>query len=155
LDGKEAISQFKEWYQEFYGVKPTEKLIETFCKMKGIDIEKVREQDRKEEAKVEEIKECSVLTDVPVVTNDTTRAINTHIEENYKALETNYHNLLAEHQEICAIAQEQKQTIEDDNALIVKLSTNMGKLLNIVDYYKELLSPLDKGKLDEIKRECI
>jgi 4'-phosphopantetheinyl transferase EntD len=153
LDGKEAIAQYKEWYTESYGVKPTEKLIETFCKMKGIDIEKIREQDRKEVTNVEEIKECSVLADVPVVTNDTTRAINSHIEENYKALETTYQNLLAEHQEICAIAQEQKQTIEDDNALIVKLSTNIGKLLNIMDYYKDFLSPSDIKMLDEIKKE--
>jgi hypothetical protein len=149
LDGKEAISQFKEWYQENYNVKPTEKLIETFCKMKGIKIE------REEVAKVEEIQVCSVLSDVPVVTNDTSGAINPHIEENYKALETNYHNLLAEHQEICAIAQEQKQTIEDDNVLIVKLSTNMGKLLNIMYYYKDLLSPSDASKFEEIKREVV
>jgi hypothetical protein len=153
LDGKEAISQFKDWYIEFYGVKPTEKLIETFCKMKGIDIEKIREQDRKEVAKVDEIKASGVLNNAQVVTNDTSGVINPHIEENYKALETTYQNLLAEHQEVCAIAQEQKQTIEDDNALIVKLSTNIGKLLNIMDYYKDLLSPLDVEKLKEIKRE--
>jgi hypothetical protein len=72
---------------------------------------------------------------------------------NYKALETNYHNLLAEFQEVSAISQEQKQTIEDDGALIVKLSTNIGKLLNMMDYYKDLLSPSDIGKLDEIKKE--
>jgi hypothetical protein len=153
LDGKETIEQFKEWYFESYGVKPTEKLIETFCKMKGIEIEKIREQDRKEVTNVEEIKECSVLADVPVVTNDTSGAINPHIEENYKALETTYHNLLAEHQEVCAIAQEQKQTIEDDNALLVKLSTNIGKLLNIMNYYKDFLSPSDIKMLDEIKKE--
>lgn len=72
---------------------------------------------------------------------------------NYEALQANYHNLLAEHQEVCAIAQEQKQTIEDDNALITKLSANIGKLLNIVDYYKDFLSPSDAGKVDEIKKE--
>lgn len=48
MDGKAAIVQYKEWYQEFYGVKPTEKLIETFCKIKGIEIEQVREQPEEE-----------------------------------------------------------------------------------------------------------
>jgi molecular chaperone GrpE (heat shock protein) len=154
LDGKEAIEQFKEWYMESYGVKPTEKLIETFCKMKGIDIEKVMEQDRKEVVKVEEPKDyeaCSILKDIPTVAT-----ADSHIpysEANFRALDTNYQNLLAEFQEISAIAQEQRKTIEDDNALIVKLSTNIGKLLNILDYYEDFLSPSDKGKLGEIKKE--
>jgi hypothetical protein len=147
LDGKEAIEQYKEWYKEKFGFPPTEKLIDRFCELRGIKIE------REEVAKVEDIKECSVLNDVPVVTNDTSIITNPHMEENYKALETNYHNLLAEHQEVSAIAQEQKQTIEDNSALIVKLSTNMGKLLKIMDYYKDLLSPSDAAKLDEIKKE--
>jgi hypothetical protein len=154
LDGKEAIEQFKDWYMESYGVKPTEKLVETFCKMKGIDIEKVMEQDRKEVVKVEEPKDyeaCSILKDIPTVAT-----ADSHIpysEANFRALDTNYQNLLADHEEVSAIAQEQKQTIEDDNVLIVKLSTNIGKLLNIMDYYKDLLSPSDKGKLEEIKKE--
>jgi hypothetical protein len=150
LDGKEAIEQFKEWYMESYGVKPTEKLIETFCKMKGIEIK----QEREEVAKVEnqaEYKVCSVLEDVPTVATADTKL--PYTEENFRALETNYQNLLAEFQEVSAIAQEQKKTIEDDNALIVKLSINIGKLLNIVDYYKDLLSPSEIGKLEEIKRE--
>lgn len=75
MDGKEAIEQFKEWYFESYGVKPTEKLIETFCKMKGIDIEKIREQARKEVANVEEIKVCSVLADAPTVASDSAQLV--------------------------------------------------------------------------------
>jgi succinyl-CoA synthetase beta subunit len=156
LDGKEAIAQYKEWYFEFYGVKPTEKLIETFCKMKGIDIEQVRKQAREEVAKVEnqaEYKVCSVLEDVPTVTTASVQI--PYTEENFRALETNYQNLLAEFQEVSAIALEQKQTIEDDNALIVKLSINVGKMLNILDYHKDLLSPSDIGKLKEIKKEVL
>ena len=153
MDGKEAIESYKEWYLEFYNVKPTEKLIETFCKIKDIDLDKVREQVREDVAKVEETKERSVLNDVLVVTNETSGAINPYTEDNYKALETTYQNMLAEYQEVCAIAQEQKQVIENRDVLIVKLSTNMGKLLNIMDYYKDLLSPSDIGKLEKIKKE--
>jgi uncharacterized protein YfeS len=152
LDGKERIEQFKEWYQEFYGVKPTEKLIETFCKMKGIEIKQEREEVAKVEEKAE-YKVCSVSEDVPTVATASTQI--PYTEENFRALETNYQNLLADYEEVSAIAQEQKQTIEDDNALIVKLSTNIGKLLNILDYHKDLLSPSDVKKLEEIKKEVM
>ncbi len=147
MNAKEAIDKYKEWYTESYGVKPTEKLVETFCRINGIEVE------REEVVKVEETKEYSVLNNAQVVTNVTEHMADHHTEEDYKALEVTYQNMLAEHQEICAIAQEQKQTIEDDNVLIVKLSTNMGKLLNIMDYYKDLFSPSDIGRLDEIKKE--
>jgi hypothetical protein len=171
LDGKEAIIQYKNWYMEHYGVKPSEKLIETFCKLKGIDIEKVRE--REEVAKVE--KEDEVImkhSELPwkfngneiVSIKDEKCGIAgaTNIEDmefiveacnNYEALNTNYHNLLAEFQEVSAIAQEQGNEIEKSTALVVKLSTNTGKLLNIIDYYNDLFSPLDIGKLEEIKKE--
>ncbi|HUV84237.1 MAG TPA: hypothetical protein VMV86_00925, partial [Methanosarcinales archaeon] len=112
MDGKEAISQYKEWYIEHYGVKPTEKLIETFCKIKGIDIEQIREQTREEVVKVEEqadYKVCSVLKDVPTVATASTQI--PYTDENFRALETNYHNLLAEFQEVSAIAQEQGSEI--------------------------------------------
>jgi hypothetical protein len=147
LDGNEEVEGYKDWYKEKFGFPPTEKLINRFCEIRGIKMK------REEVTKVEEIKQCSVLNDVPVVTNDTSSVINPNMGENYKALETTYQNLLAEHQEVCAIALEQKQTIEADNALIVKLSTNMGKLLNIVDYHKDLMSPSDIKKLEEIKKE--
>lgn len=116
MDGREAIAQYKEWYYEFYGVKPTEKLIEIFCKIKGIDIEKIREQAREEVAKVEESKEyeiCSALKDVPTKSTDSTAhmAIQ-YTEENFRALETNYNNLLSDYEEICNISQEQAKIIE-------------------------------------------
>jgi hypothetical protein len=154
MDGKKAIEGYKEWYCEHYNTKPTEKLIETFCRINGIEIE------RKEVAKVADYKECSVLNDVPlndvpVVTNETIREINQYTEENYKALETNYHNLFAEFQEVSAIAQEQKNEIQKCAAIIAKLSINIGKLLNIVEYYRELFSPSDIGKLEEIKKEVM
>jgi DNA primase catalytic subunit len=154
LDGKEAIAQYKEWYMESYGVKPTEKLIETFCKINGIDIEQVREQNRKEVAKVEEqaeYKVCSVLEDVPTVTTASTQI--PYTEDNFRALETNYHNMLAEFQEVSAIAQEQGNEIEKFISLTKKLSVNIVKLLEIMGYYKDLLSPTDASKLQEIVKE--
>jgi hypothetical protein len=156
LDGKEAIAQYKEWYMENYGVKPTEKLIETFCKIKGIDIEQIREQTRKEVAKVEEqaeYKVCSVLEDVPTVATASTQI--SYTEDNFRALETNYHNLLAEFQEVSAIAQFREGEIEELSALVAKQSINIGKLLNILDYYKDMFSPSDIAKLEELKKEVM
>ena len=148
LDGKEAIAQYKEWYKERYGFAPTEKLIDKFCKINSIDIE------REEVAKVEEQAEykiCSMLEDVPTVATANSQI--SYAEENFRALETNHHNLLAEFQEVSAIAQEQGNEIEKLTAHVAKLSMNIGKLLNILDYYKDLLSPSDISKLQEIVKE--
>ena len=171
MDGKEAIAQYKEWYQEFYGIKPTEKLIDTFCRMKGIDREEVTKVEENKMKHSELPWKIDKVNDLWILSSEESEYVERGyfpvaqpIEEsdaefiveacnNYEALETNYHNLLAEFQEVSAIAQEQKQTIEDGNALIVKLSINMGKLLNILDYYKDLLSPSDIGKVEEIKKE--
>lgn len=155
MDGKEAIEQYKDWYHENYNRKPTEKLVETFCKIKGIDIEQIREQPREEVAKVEEATEykvCSALDDVPTVASGGTEKLE-YTEDNFRALETNYHNLLAEFQEVSAIAQEQGNEIEKLTALVAKLSANIGTLLNILDYYKDMFSPSDISKLQEIVKE--
>lgn len=182
MNGKEAIAQYKDWHKERYGFGPTEKLIDKFCEINDIDIERIRKQAREEVTKVEDdsivkhsklpwrvekYNPCGDELDNQIrICDEEGRTIShalyceqsnyEYIVEacnNYEALETNYQNLLAEHQEICAIAQEQKQTIEDGNALIAKLSINVGKLLNILDYYKDLLSPSDVGKVEEIKKE--
>jgi archaellum component FlaC len=176
LDGKEAIAQYKEWYFEFYGVKPTEKLIETFCKIKGIDIEQVREQNR-EATKVEEgnegmmkhselpwkverhgvFKSQIIDTNGKVIANDVDSGMTAdyivEVCNNYEALNTNYQNLLGEFEEVSSIAKFRSEEIEELSAMVAKMSTNIGKLLNILDYYKDLLSPSDIAKLKEIKKE--
>jgi hypothetical protein len=149
VNAKEAIDKYKEWYTELYGVKPSEKLIETFCKMKGIDIEKIRDPERKEVAKVEDKKQHSVLINVPVVTNETTDFTNHQSEENYKALETNYHNLLAEHQEVCAIAHEQSDKIEKLEVKTDILASNLAGILKVMAKHRSLiLSMPDEFKTD-------
>jgi archaellum component FlaC len=152
LDGKEAISQFKEWYMESYGVKPTEKLIKTFCKMKGIDIEQLRELDREEVAKLDETKECSMLNNAPVVTNVTMDEVNPHAEENYKALETTYQNLLAEHQEVCAIAEEQKNYISRLEARVDILSAQIKTVIKFFNPCRHHLHPNSRDELVEIEK---
>jgi hypothetical protein len=124
LDSKEAIAQYKEWYFEFYGVKPTEKLIDTFCKMKGIEIEREREEVAKvEETKLKHSKlpwRLEIIDDEPTIVNadkepliaGTDDAFIVEVCNNYEALETNYQNLLSDYEEICTIAQEQAKIIE-------------------------------------------
>lgn len=146
MDGREAISEYKEWYIESYGVKPTEKLIETFCKMKGIDIEQVRKQDREEVAMVEEVKELSSDTDL------TAHTANQHTEENFKALETNYHNLLAEFQEVSAIAQEQGNEIYTLAKHLTKATSDVKTLLDMLKPYRDMMSAMDFVKLQEIEK---
>lgn len=149
MDGKEAIAQFKDWYMESYGVKPTEKLIATFCKMKGIEIE--REEVTNVEEQVE-YKVCSVLDDVPVVTNVTEGAINQYTEENYKALETNYHNLLAEHQEISAIALELKQVNEKFESKLDILANYLVVTMKMIKKYRRHLPDEFLKELGEIEK---
>jgi hypothetical protein len=154
LDGKEAIEQFKEWYMESYGVKPTEKLIETFCKMKGIDIEQVKEQNRKEVAKVEEqaeYKVCSVLQDVPTVATASTQIPFT--EENFRALETNYQNLLADYEEVSAIAQAKDREISILVKHLTKATSDIKALLNMIKPYRDMLSAMDFKALQEIEKD--
>jgi hypothetical protein len=149
VNAKEAIDKYKEWYAELYGIKPSEKLIETFCKMKGIDIEKIRESERKGVAKVEETKADVLLSHTQVATNVTEHIPSHHTEENYKALETNYHNLLAEHQEVCAIAQEQSDKIEELEAKADLLAGYLAGILRaIVKHKSSILKMPDEFKDD-------
>jgi hypothetical protein len=181
LDGKEAIIQYKNWYMEHYGVKPSEKLIETFCKLKGIDIEKVRE--REEVAKVEEgmIKHSKLPWKCDYFDNQETgekliiyndehsiaEVIQPNIEHylakenadfiveacnNYEALETNYNNLLAEFQEVSAIAQEQGNEIEKLEGKADTLANYLAGIIKVMAKHRHILPDDVLVELAEIEK---
>lgn len=42
MNAKEAIEGYKEWYKEKFGFGPSEKLIDIFCRINGIEREEGR-----------------------------------------------------------------------------------------------------------------
>jgi len=85
------------WY------KTHRELIDTFCKMKGIDIEEVAKVE--EQAKYTTVygNSCGTLENISTVTSQNTPI--PYSEENFRALESNYNNLLEEYEKACSVIQ--------------------------------------------------
>lgn len=108
-----TVAEFKDWYKKQYSIEPSEKLVDRFCQINGIE-------QKEEKAMIEP---CSILKDVPTITTNTTAPVQQ--ADNYKLLETNYNNLLAEFEEISAIASEQNMEIDEYAAVLVQTWDNI------------------------------
>lgn len=152
MEGRESISQYKDWYKEKYGFGPTEKLIDRFCKLNDIDIE------REEVVKVEDAEKyevCSILKDTATVTSAGTEpiAIFPYTEANFRALETNYQNLLGEFEDVCAISHlKDKKNVELIEKINVLVSGYETVIELIVEPFKDQLQPDNLEELAKVER---
>lgn len=155
MEAKEAILQYKDWYKERYGFAPTEKLIDKFCKLNSIEI-KQEEVAKVEEA--EKYKICSILKDVATVTNAGTEPIATipYTEANFRALETNYQNLLGEYEEVCAVTKlkdkENDVLIAREDVLVASIEAIIVVLVVLVEPFKDQMQPENLEELAKVER---